>query len=90
MGGGHHYYTVLAQRFVQKGLELQSDALLNSVIDSMELEKEKKVVIQEIKRKLDDPDALAWEKLMELAFKKHPIRRWRMGTQKQNASFMDC
>ncbi|MCK4427316.1 MAG: insulinase family protein [candidate division Zixibacteria bacterium] len=86
MGGGHHYYTVLAQRFVQKGLELQSDALLNSVIDSVELEKEKKVVIQEIKRKLDDPDALAWEKLMELAFKKHPIRRWRMGTQKQNAN----
>ena len=82
-----HYYTVLPQRFAKKGLELQSDALLNSVIDSAELEKEKKVVIQEIKRKLDNPDALAWEKLMELAFKKHPIRRWRMGTQEQNANF---
>jgi zinc protease len=82
-----NYYTVLPQRFVQEGLELQSDALLNSVIDSAELDKEKKVVIQEIKRKLDNPDALAWEKLMELAFEKHPIRRWRMGTQKQNASF---
>jgi zinc protease len=82
-----NYYTVLPQRFAQEGLELQSDALLHSVIDSVELEKEKKVVIQEIKRKLDNPDALAWEKLMELAFEKHPIRRWRMGTQKQNASF---
>ena len=82
-----HYYTALPQRFAQKGLELQSDALLNSVINSMELEKEKKVVIQEVKRKLDDPDALAWEKLMELAFAEHPLRRWRMGTQEQNASF---
>lgn len=82
-----HYYSVLPQRFAKKGLELQSDALLNSVIDSAELEKEKKVVIQEIKRKLDNPDALAWEKLMELAFKKHPIRRWRMGTQEQNANY---
>jgi len=81
------YYTVLPQRFVQEGLELQSDALLNSVIDSVELEKEKKVVIQEIKRKLDNPDALAWEKLMELAFRKHPIRRWRIGTETQIASF---
>ncbi|MFQ6003608.1 MAG: M16 family metallopeptidase, partial [Candidatus Zixiibacteriota bacterium] len=82
-----HYYTVIPQRFAEEGLELQSDALLNSVIDSAELEKEKKVVIQEVKRKLDNPDALAWEKLMELAFKRHPIRRWRMGTQEQNAGF---
>jgi zinc protease len=82
-----NYYTVLPQRFAQKGLELQSDALLNPVIDSVELEKEKKVVIQEIKRKLDNPDALAWEKLMELAFEKHPIRRWRIGTETQIASF---
>ena len=82
-----HYYTALPQRFAKKGLELQSDALLNSVIDSAELEKEKRVVIQEVKRKLDRPDALAWEKLMELAFQKHPIRRWRMGTQEQNANF---
>lgn len=75
-----HYYTVLPSQFVQEGLELQSDALWNSVIDSSELEKEKKVVIEEVKRKWDNPDALAWEKLMELAFDHHPIRRWRMGT----------
>jgi zinc protease len=82
-----HYYTVIPQGFAEEGLELQSDALLNSVIDSAELEKEKKVVIQEVKRKLDSPDALAWEKLMELAFDKYPIRRWRMGTEEQNANF---
>jgi len=82
-----HYYTVLPSRFVQQGLELQSDALWNSVIDSAELEREKKVVIQEVKRKLDNPDALAWEKLMELAFDHHPIRRWRMGTPQQVESW---
>lgn len=82
-----HYYTVLPSRFVQQGLELQSDALWNSVTDSAELEKEKKVVIQEVKRKLDNPDALAWEKLMELAFDQHPIRRWRMGTPEQLESW---
>ncbi len=82
-----HYYTVLPSRFVQQGLELQSDALWNSVIDSAELEREKKVVIQEVKRKLDNPDALAWEKLMELAFDQHPIRRWRMGTPEQLESW---
>jgi len=82
-----HYYTVLPSRFVQQGLELQSDALWNSAIDSAELEREKKVVIEEIKRKLDSPDALAWERLMELAFDHHPIRRWRMGTPQQVESW---
>lgn len=78
-----HYYTVVPSQFVLSGLELQSDALWNSTIDSVELEKEKKVVIEEVKRKLDNPDALAWEKLMELAFDHHPIRRWRMGLPQQ-------
>jgi zinc protease len=82
-----HYYTVLPSRFVQQGLELQSDALWNSVVDLAQLEREKKVVIQEIKRKLDNPNALAWEKLMELAFDHHPIRRWRMGTPEQVESW---
>ena len=82
-----HYYTVLPSRFVQPGLELQSDALWNSAIDSVELKEEKKVVIQEIKRKMDSPDALAWERLMELAFSYHPIRRWRMGTPEQVESW---
>ncbi|KPL01007.1 MAG: hypothetical protein AMJ91_02105 [candidate division Zixibacteria bacterium SM23_73_3] len=82
-----HYYTVLPSRFVKQGLELQSDALWNSAIDSVELKKEKKVVIQEIKRKLDNPNSLAWERLMELAFDHHPIRRWRMGTPQQVESW---
>jgi zinc protease len=78
-----HYYTVLPSQFVESGLELQSDALWNSVIDTIELEKEKKVVIEEVKRKWDNPNALSWEKLMELAFDRHPIRRWRMGRPEQ-------
>ena len=82
-----NYYTILPSRFVQEGLEIQSDALWHSAIDSAELEREKKVVIQEVKRKLDNPDALAWEKLMELAFDRHPIRRWRMGTPEQVRSW---
>jgi zinc protease len=78
-----HYYTVLPSQFTESGLELQSDALWNSVIDTIELEKEKKVVIEEVKRKWDNPNAWSWEKLMELAFDRHPIRRWRMGAPEQ-------
>ncbi|OQX91846.1 MAG: hypothetical protein B6D58_05995 [candidate division Zixibacteria bacterium 4484_95] len=81
------YYTVLPSESFEKGLDIQSDALQNCAIDSTELAKESKVVIQEIKRKLDNPDAFSSEKLLELAFDKHRIRRWRMGFEEQVASW---
>ncbi len=75
------YYTVLPSSAVDMGLEIQADALLNSRIDPDELRKELLVIIQEVKRKLDDPTALAAEKLYEAMFDVHPMRRWRMGTE---------
>ncbi|MFQ5769813.1 MAG: M16 family metallopeptidase, partial [bacterium] len=53
------YYTVLPGKSFLKGLEIQSDALINSIFNSDELKKETEVVIQEAKRKLDMPAAVA-------------------------------
>jgi zinc protease len=75
------YYTVLPSSAVDMGLEIQADALTGSVIDEEELRKELLVIIQEVKRKLDNPAALATEKLYEALFDVHPMRRWRMGTE---------
>ncbi|MFQ5825210.1 MAG: M16 family metallopeptidase [bacterium] len=75
------YYTVLpSENFIQ-GLDIQSDALINSIFDPEEMRKETEVVIQEAKRKLDIPAALVLEKMFELAFEKHRMRRWRIGTE---------
>lgn len=73
------YYTVLPSENFARGLDIQADALMNSVFDPDELKKETEVVIQEAKRKLDTPAAVAAEKLFELAFERHRIRRWRIG-----------
>ncbi len=81
------YYTVLPKESFEKGLDIQSDVLLRSIVDSAELAKESKVVIQEIKRKFDNPSSYSYEKTLELAFDKHRIRRWRMGTEEQVASW---
>jgi len=81
------YYTVLPSKSFAKGLDIQYDALVNCAIDPDELIKESKVVIQEIKRKLDNPDAYSYEKLMELGFDKHWVRRWRMGYEEQVAAW---
>jgi zinc protease len=73
------YYTVLPSSGFRKGLEIQADAYANSVIDSAELAKEMEVIVQEAKRKSDNPSAVATEKLYELMFDVHRMKRWRIG-----------
>src|SRR5436189_6237558 len=75
------YYTVLPAAGFTQGLEVQADAYSNSLIDSTELARELEVIIQEAKRKADNPPAVATETLYELLHDKHRIRRWRIGRE---------
>ncbi|MGH7650843.1 MAG: M16 family metallopeptidase [Gemmatimonadaceae bacterium] len=75
------YYTVLPSSGFQKGLEIQADAYANSVIAAEELAKEMEVIIQEAKRKSDNPSAVATETLYELLHDVHRMRRWRIGRE---------
>ncbi len=81
------YYTVVPGSAFAEGLAIQSDALLNSVIDEQELAKELEVIVQEAKRKLDNPAAVARETLYEVMFDRHRMRRWRIGTEGQLRRF---
>src|SRR5215216_5234584 len=75
------YYTVLpASSFVQ-GLDVQADAYARSLIDADELARELEVIIQEAKRKADNPGAVATETLYELLHDRHRMRRWRIGRE---------
>jgi len=75
------YYTVLPSSGFAKGLEIQADAYANSIIDAQELAKEMEVIIQEAKRKSDNPSAVATETLYELLHDSHRMRRWRIGRE---------
>src|SRR5437763_2344524 len=74
------YHTEVPAENMEKALEIQADALWNSVYDATELKKEIEVVLQENNRKLDNPSAVASEKLYATAFQQHRMRRWRIGT----------
>lgn len=69
------YWIVLPSKYLDTALEVQSDALLHSTFDEEELHKECQVIIEELKMYEDRPDAFAFEKLLTLAFKKHPYGR---------------
>src|SRR6185295_121083 len=57
------YQTEVPAENMNKALEIQADALWNSAYDAGELKKEIEVVLQENNRKLDNPPAVASEKL---------------------------
>src|ERR687883_1046537 len=75
------YYTVLPSSGFVRGLEIQADAYANSVIDAEELRRELEVIIQEAKRKTDNPEALTTETLYEVLHDRHRMRRWRIGRE---------
>jgi zinc protease len=79
------YYAVLPPESLGIALDLQADALRRSLIDREELKRELVVIIEEAKRKLDTPSAVAGETLHALLFDRHRIRRWRIGTEAQLA-----
>jgi zinc protease len=81
------YFTVLPASGLAAALDIQSDALRNAAIDAGELARELQVIIQEAKRKLDTPSALAHETLHEVMFDRHRIRRWRIGREDQLAAY---
>src|SRR5436190_106486 len=74
------YHTVVPEENVKQALEIQSDALWHSTFDAAELKREIEVVLQENNRKLDNPPAIASERLYATAFEQHRMRRWRIGT----------
>lgn len=74
------YYAVLPSSGFVEGLTVQADAYARSVIDAGELGRELEVIIQEARRKADNPAAVAAESLNALLFDRHRIRRWRIGT----------
>ncbi len=75
------YYTVVPASGFTEALDIQADAYANSLIDAGELSRELEVIVQEAKRKADNPGAVATETLHELLFDRHRIRRWRIGRE---------
>jgi zinc protease len=75
------YYTVLPSSAFAAGLDIQADAYAASVVDAGELAKELEVIIQEAKRKSDNPPAVTTETLYELLHDVHRMRRWRIGRE---------
>lgn len=81
------YHLVLASRFFDTGLDILADALQNSSFDPKELEKELKVVLEEVKQGEDNPSRVATQALFGTAYARHPYRRPVIGYTKTVKAF---
>ncbi|HEY5609997.1 MAG TPA: insulinase family protein, partial [Thermoanaerobaculia bacterium] len=75
-----NYYFVLPKEGFARGVEIQADAIRHPLFDPGELQREAEVVIEESNRKLDNPPAIATERMYAIAFTQHRMKRWRIGS----------
>ena len=75
-----HYYITLPSEYFDTALDLHSDMLLNPQIPRKELEKERKVVLEEISKDGNTPSKIVYENLNELMYTHHPYKRRVIGS----------
>jgi len=75
-----HYYITIPSKYFDLALDLHSDMLLNPLIPRKELEKERKVVMEEIAKDENDPSNKVYENLIQMLYTTHPYKRKVLGT----------
>ncbi|MBE9177195.1 insulinase family protein [Oculatella sp. LEGE 06141] len=74
----HYFINTTASRLVDT-LPCLSDLLLYAAIPDDEFERERDVVLEEIRQSQDDPDCLGFQSLMEAVYQCHPYGRPVLG-----------
>lgn len=75
----HYYITIPSQHF-ETALNLHADMLTNPQIPRKELEKERKVVLEEISKDGNTPSKIVYENLNEMMYSHHPYKRKVIGS----------
>lgn len=82
-----NFYESLPRDKLELVIKLESDRMVNLVIDKEILDTEREAVIGELHMEFDDPDMVAYNKLYENAFTIHPYRYTTIGTEEEIRSF---
>ncbi len=76
------YHITIASRYADIALDILADAVQHSVFDPVELEKEREVILEEIRMGEDDPSRKLFRQTMATAFQRHPYGRPIIGYEK--------
>lgn len=78
-----YYYARFLDRHLDRVWELLTDILEHPAFDEKELNKEKAVILEEIKSFEDSPEEQAFHGLAKILFKDHPLAHPIMGTRRE-------
>ncbi|MFC1837763.1 M16 family metallopeptidase [Thermodesulfobacteriota bacterium] len=68
------YHATLSAEHWEMAFEVLAEAVMHSVFDPVELEREKKVVLEEYSMRYDRPSTRLFQDLMATAYTRHPYR----------------
>ncbi len=75
------YYVRLLDEHLDKGIDILSDMILDSKFDEKDIEKEKSVIIEELKMYEDSPEDLAYDILLEKVYNNKGIGKNILGNR---------
>ncbi len=75
-----HYYIVVPSEYTDLALEIESDVLKNSIFDPVEINKERKVILEEWRLKQDQPQGSLYMSFYRTVFAGTPYANDVLGT----------
>jgi zinc protease len=81
------YHATLSAVHWDMALEVLAEAVMHSTFDPVELEREKKVVLEEVSMRYDRPNIMLFHDLMATAYTRHPYRLPVIGNEESISSF---
>lgn len=78
-----HYFVTTAVPYLEDTLPHLAELLLNAAIPESEFDRERDVVLEEIRQAYDDPDWLGNQALYESIYQRHPYGRSVLGTEQE-------
>ena len=81
------FYAKMLKGDTELALDMISDILQDATFPEEELQKEREVVVQEIKQSIDTPDDIIFDYLQETAFPGQPLGRTILGPAEKVRSF---
>ena len=76
------YHIAIASRYADTALDILADAVQHSTFEPLELEREREVILEEIRMGKDNPSNRLFNQTMSTLFQHHPYRRPIIGFDK--------
>jgi zinc protease len=81
------YHATLSAEHWELAFDVLADAIMHSTFDPVEVEREKKVVLEEVAMRYDRPNIMLFHELMATAYTRHPYRLPVIGNEESIKSF---